>query len=1030
MKNKTTIKLFTTFLLFFSTYINSIPHLRSKIRKLEIDEELMTQHIVQTQDNLEPEESDYEDNEDNPDNPSDVCTIAKIVNNQCDEGFIQWTQVNDIKEYLLSQPYAESKVILSKNIIIQYSTIQSQLDSNSKYLSSINFGSCESKLRSSRSINPSIPLLLFKVDITSEETQTPYVIYEIFNSNDKTSLDLRVCTDNIIINTPVYFSKEMENVFKSLTSEKIDLFNSKEDFYQDICFKYKTIHDTDITINDRRKLYFKSNENNYMCQKGCKFEEYNYNTQKAKCSCGISTKTMNDLNSNDFFEKRVYDKDFYKKVKDINFKVMKCTGDVFNSDFKKNIGSIILIIITAAIIGLNIFSILTCQKKIDFWVSVILKRPFDIGKIDKPFENPEQDPNKNMVDNNNAKIEFKEDIYNIKNEENIDNKDNKDDLLALDNQKKKENQENKITQENIEIQNNNDVIENNEKVEDNIEIKENKEKEMIEGSNIIEDNHEDKENQNIQNDEINNNLDKIIDENQDNKENAQNLNNNNNRPSFSNFEPEQNNININGENIDNSQKNNENINPNDNNINLMENNNPIDNNIPIENNNNLIEDNNPMENQNNVIENNNNLIDTNKEPIDNNNLIDNNPIENNDNNNINNNNNNLIQENKNDEINNKNSEDNTENKTSNNVNNSDSNNLNTNQQQLIDEENKNTNIKDSQINVKKKKVKKKKKKKKKVEGNEDEDNFFEPPKKNRGLSNSLNQSENSQQKILSDKNSHSNNNVNVKVSNNNFKNLNYSNSAKDRKSEEVLDEEDKKTEIFEDEELANNLTNYELDNLDYAKALELDNRSYLTYYWYLCKKKHLLLYAFWPENDLNIFTMKLVVFITVIGFSFGFNTFFYGEKMLHKLYKDKGTYKFKKHLPNIIYSTILAGLLSYFMRVLSVSENDLHKMKQNKENKKIAEKKAKKIIKIKFIIFFAVTIVLMVFFWYFITCFCGIFTNTQVNWIIDSCITFGVCMVYPFILNLLPGAFRIPSLMANTKDQGFYYNISLYVAYI
>ena len=105
-------------------------------------------------------------------------------------------------------------------------------------------------------------------------------------------------------------------------------------------------------------------------------------------------------------------------------------------------------------------------------------------------------------------------------------------------------------------------------------------------------------------------------------------------------------------------------------------------------------------------------------------------------------------------------------------------------------------------------------------------------------------------------------------------------------------------------------------------------------------------------------------------------------------------------------------------------------MKQSKENKDKTELKAKKMIKIKLIIFFAVTIVLMLFFWYFITCFCGIFTNTQVNWIIDSCITFGFCMVYPFILNLIPGAFRIPALRARNKDQSLLYKISLYIAYI
>ena len=77
--------------------------------------------------------------------------------------------------------------------------------------------------------------------------------------------------------------------------------------------------------------------------------------------------------------------------------------------------------------------------------------------------------------------------------------------------------------------------------------------------------------------------------------------------------------------------------------------------------------------------------------------------------------------------------------------------------------------------------------------------------------------------------------------------------------------------------------------------------------------------------------MKLVAFISCVGFCFGFNGFFYGEKLLHKIYEDKGTYKFLKHLPYMIYSTIVAGLLSYLIRLLTLSENEIYKMKQNKD---------------------------------------------------------------------------------------------------
>lgn len=939
MKNKSAIIIFLTFILLISGLVNSLPYLRSYIRKLDDDEERETP----------------------------ICTYEEIIGDKCENKFMSLTQIDEVKNYLLRGPN-NNRIIKTQNIIIQFSTMQSQLESNLKDLSSIDFDSCEATLKQKNSIPQSESLLLFKADITTKDNQTPYVLYEVFRLGSTVPLNLNDCSNKIIINTPINFNEEMEKVYKSLTSENIDIFNSKEDFYQDICFKYTTKDETDITLDDRRKLYYKPNEKTYMCQTGCKFDSYNYDTNKAKCTCNISSKSANNLNENELFEKKNIDKDFYDKVEYINFKVMKCVEEVFNSDYKENIGSFILIALTALVIGFNVFSIITCQKKINFWINVILRRPF----AERPFENPKRDPNKNMMDNNNIqKAEFKEDIYDIK-KNNNENIDKKEDQLILNLNKKEENIENKdikTSQENKENNMNNENIINEENKE-NIEVKENNEQ------NLIEDNKDIIENKEKQDFTLNNN-DNNINVNENN-----NLNDNENKEE---------NINLNLKEESN----------NDNNINndKINEDNKIDNNI-IENNNNNAENNQIIENNNNVENNNNN--------IENNNKI----AENNDNNL----NNNLIEEKNNKEINNNEKVESSENKVNENINNSDNN------QQLIDEENKNTDIKNSEVTIKKKKTKKKKKKKKKAEGEEDKDNF-EPPKR----TNSLNQSENSQQKILNESNKNGRNN-NMKI---NMKSMDgYNNSAKDGKSEEKLDEENKRTEILENEESINNLSNYELDNLNYKQAIGLDKRTYLAYYWSLCKRKQLLLFAFWPEKDLNVFTMKLVAFISCVGFCFGFNGFFYGEKLLHKIYEDKGTYKFLKHLPYMIYSTIVAGLLSYLIRLLTLSENEIYKMKQNKENKNDAEQKAKKWIKIKFIIFFVVTIVIMLFFCYFITCFCGIFTNTQVHWIIDSCVTFGFCMVYPFILNLLPGAFRIPSLRAKNKNESFIYEISLYIAYI
>ncbi len=72
----------------------------------------------------------------------------------------------------------------------------------------------------------------------------------------------------------------------------------------------------------------------------------------------------------------------------------------------------------------------------------------------------------------------------------------------------------------------------------------------------------------------------------------------------------------------------------------------------------------------------------------------------------------------------------------------------------------------------------------------------------------------------------------------------------------------------------------------------------------------------------------------------------------------------------------------------------------------------------------------MAFFWYFIACFCAVYKNTQIVLVKDTLLTFGLSMLYPFGLNLLPGIFRLPALKAEKKDKKCLYKISGYIAYI
>ena len=120
------------------------------------------------------------------------------------------------------------------------------------------------------------------------------------------------------------------------------------------------------------------------------------------------------------------------------------------------------------------------------------------------------------------------------------------------------------------------------------------------------------------------------------------------------------------------------------------------------------------------------------------------------------------------------------------------------------------------------------------------------------------------------------------------------------------------------------------------------------------------------------------------------------------------------------------------LKQLSLSENNILAIKREKSMKKMMEnsRKIKKYLTIKFMFFFILNYLFLFFFWYFISCFCAVYTNTQMILIKDILVSFALSMVYPIGLNLLPGLFRIPALKDEKKNKKFIYILSGLIALI
>ena len=254
--------------------------------------------------------------------------------------------------------------------------------------------------------------------------------------------------------------------------------------------------------------------------------------------------------------------------------------------------------------------------------------------------------------------------------------------------------------------------------------------------------------------------------------------------------------------------------------------------------------------------------------------------------------------------------------------------------------------------------------------------------------------------------------------------------------------------------LYDDYNDYEINKLEYKEAKEKD-LSFFEIYRSKAKASSIVIFTFWVNDDYNPREIKICLFLFWLALEFASNAIFFNDFNLHKIYEDKGKYNFIYQLPFTIYSLLISYFITELLNKFALIEDDIDerinpKVSKTKENKnergnketelKTPEKEkeiktmnSRKIdkdeinkylhsIKWKFIIFFSLMILLLLFFWYYLSSFCAIFQNTQVPLLKDTLISYGISLLYPFIIVIIPCSIRYCALKAQNQER--LYNVS------
>ena len=208
-------------------------------------------------------------------------------------------------------------------------------------------------------------------------------------------------------------------------------------------------------------------------------------------------------------------------------------------------------------------------------------------------------------------------------------------------------------------------------------------------------------------------------------------------------------------------------------------------------------------------------------------------------------------------------------------------------------------------------------------------------------------------------------------------------------------------------------------------AIIKDNRTFLRIYWSFLVDSQIILGTFFTENYLELLIIKLTFLLLNFQINFFLNALFYTDEYISESYHNDGILDFFTGLPKVIYSFVATLLITNLLQMLSSSKSELMQIIRDKNKYKknyisIINAKLKK-LRIKLIIYFIISFLLGLFFFYYVAAFCAVYRYSQKYWFYGFLESFGMDFLTAFITTLF---LTLLKFIARRKKIKFLFTLS------
>ena len=230
----------------------------------------------------------------------------------------------------------------------------------------IDFGICYKKIQKQYNLENNTLIVLI-ADFFDDKKLISTQFY-FFDPNSGKNLSIEeICNDDsLLIEKSLNYYQELNiEEAKFFENQDINIFNSSNIFYNDLCYFFKSPNGKDVPFKDRIKLFY---PNVTFCEESCSNIGVNLTSMKAICKC----KMKNLLSGQKEVTKLIGLEDFTEFFEEISLNVITCYKTLFQLKyFVKCYGgfiTLLLIAIQTIYVIIAIRKSIVILKVITFWI--------------------------------------------------------------------------------------------------------------------------------------------------------------------------------------------------------------------------------------------------------------------------------------------------------------------------------------------------------------------------------------------------------------------------------------------------------------------------------------------------------------------------------------------------------------------------------------------------------------------------------------------------------------------------------------